>query len=344
MTRQPDVTFVVPNYNGAAYLRQTLESILAQRDPDFRVVMADNCSTDASIDIARSYHDDRLTVALADTHVSMSENWTRALGYIDTPYGVLAHSDDVYEPDYLAVMMPLIRGHGNAFAAHCKVAYIDEHGDGLDLPLETYKDRFWPDADPYCRPACDEAAWLRRGNYILAPAAIYRMEWVRAIGAFNPRFQFVPDWEYWLRGVFAGYQIAGTRRRLVKYRKHSRSLTSAAEASLSRYQEEIELLTWLAGRGFSAGCFPDPHPEYGLVGNTLMTEFADRLARGDAAGATRLAVFGRANIPRFRWSVRDLAMRCALGLGVAGGLALVRLRALYLRYLAAQPWGRTSRP
>src|SRR5260221_9513391 len=98
MTGPVDVTFVVPNYNGASFLRQTFEWILAQRDPDFQVVVADNCSTDGSVDIARSYHDDRLTVALATVHVSMSENWNRALGYVRTPYAVVAHADDMYEP------------------------------------------------------------------------------------------------------------------------------------------------------------------------------------------------------------------------------------------------------
>jgi glycosyltransferase involved in cell wall biosynthesis len=124
MTPPADVTFVVPNYNGAAFLRQTLESILAQRAPALHVVVADNCSTDASVDIARSYRDVRLTVALATLHVSMSENWNRALGYVRTPYAVLAHSDDLYEPDYLGVMLSLIQGRPNAFAAHCKVCLL----------------------------------------------------------------------------------------------------------------------------------------------------------------------------------------------------------------------------
>ena len=332
MTRPVDVTFVVPNYNGASFLGQMLESILAQRDPDFCVIVADNCSTDGSVDIARSYRDDRLSVVLAAAHVSMSENWNRALGYVRTPYAVVAHADDLYEPDYLGVMRPLIREHPNAFIAHCNVTNIDERGQELDLPLERYKTQFWPAVDPYCRPACEEARWLRKGNYLSAPSAIYRMECVQAIGMFNTRFQYVPDWEYWLRGVFAGYQIAGTRRKLVRYRKHSSSVTKAAEASLSRYEEELELLGWLAERGFSAGCFPVARPEYGLVSNTLMTEFADRLA-----------VFGRANIPGFRWSVLDIAARCAAGFGMAGGLALVWLRGLYLRYLTLPRRGRASR-
>jgi len=333
MADRPDVTFVIPNYNGASYLGQTIESLLAQRDRDFLLILADNRSTDASVDIARSYGDPRLSVALADRHVSMSENWNRAIGYVTTPYFVLAHADDLYEPDYLAVLLPMLRDRPNAFVAHCMVSNIDEQGTLLDLPLDTYKAHFYPAEDPYCRQPCEEAAWLRKGNYILAPAAMYRTDLVRAIGPFNTRFQFVPDWEYWLRGVFAGYQVAGTRQKLVRYRRHGLSLTRAAERNLSRYREEIELLEWLAPAGHAAGCFPVAAPDYGLVSNTLMSELADRLARGDAAGATRLAAFAREHVPGFRGSARDVAIRLTLPAGRLGGRALAWWRDRYLELL-----------
>ena len=333
MAPRPETTFVIPNYNGALYLRQTIESLLAQRASGFALILADNCSTDNSVAIARSYGDARLTIALADRHVSMSENWNRAIGYVDTPFFVLAHADDLYDPGYLSVMLPLLRDRPNAFVAHCMVANIDEQGARLDLPVDAYKRHFFPDADPYCRPACEEAVWLRKGNYILAPSAIYRSKLVDTIGLFNPRFQFVPDWEYWLRGVFAGYQIAGTRQKLVQYRRHASSLTKAAEKNLSRYEEEIELLEWLAPHGHAAGCFSTAQPDYGLVSNTLMSEFADRLARGDRDGAARLAAFARARIPGFRWSARDIAARTAGRVGTTGGRVLAWWRERYLDLL-----------
>ncbi len=333
MRHSAEVTFAVPNYNGARFLGDTLQSILGQRRQDFRVVLVDNASTDGSVDIAHSFRDERLTVVAHDTHVSMSENWNRALRIVRTPYAVLAHADDVYEPYYLESMVALLKAHANAFVAHCRTASIDERGDVLDAPMDRYKEHFWPDTDWYCRPSCEEAVWLRRGNYILAPAAMYRMAHAGAIGEFNTRYQFVPDWEYWLRGVFAGYQVAGTRRKLVRYRRHASSLTKAAEANLTRYQEEIELLGWLAVRGASAGCFATDRPDYTLVCNTIMSEVAERLARGDARGAARLVDFARARIPRFRSSRRDLALRLVLPLGIPGGRALLWLRDRYLRLL-----------
>jgi hypothetical protein len=63
------------------------------------------------------------------------------------------------------------------------------------------------------------------------------------------------------------------------------------------------------------GAFPVHDPYYGLVSNTLMSELSDRLARGDAAGAARLASFARDHVPGFRWSPRDLASRAGAGHG-----------------------------
>ncbi len=331
MPASPPVTFAVPVYNGERFLGRTLETILAQRTGNFRLVVVDNRSTDRSVDVARSFHDDRLQVALADTHVSMSANWNRALSHIGTPYGIIAHADDEYEQDYLGEMLPLIESYPDAFLAHCRVSNIDEHGSVVDLALEHYKEQFWPAGETYVRPPCEEAAWLRKGNYLSAPSAIFRMEHVRTIGSFEERYQYVTDWEYWLRGVFAGFRIVGTRHKLVRYRKHASSLTKAAETTLTRYMEEIELIEWLARRGFGAGCFTEDRPDYGLVSNTLMSELADRLAAGDRAGAATLAHFARQRIPRFAGSARDIALRGTLPFGVVGGRVLAWARELYVR-------------
>jgi hypothetical protein len=268
----------------------------------------------------------------------MSENWNRCIGYVETPYFVLAHSDDIYEPDYLSTMLPLLEGEPNAFMAHCRAFNIDEDSRVLDLPLEQYKLRFYPAHDPYCRTPCEEAGWLRQGNYFQAPAAIYRTELVRKVGPFNTTYQFVTDWEYCLRGVLAGYAMPATRRQLIRYRRHPGSLTTAFDVDLRKYREEIALLEWVAAAGHAAGCFPDTRPDYGLVLNTLISGIADRLASGDVAGASQLAAFARERVPGFRGSGRDRLAAVALRLGPAGGTLLASGRQAYLKLLT---WRRT---
>lgn len=52
---QPLVCVIVPNYNHAWYLRERIDSVLAQDYQDFEIILLDDCSTDGSRDIIKSY-------------------------------------------------------------------------------------------------------------------------------------------------------------------------------------------------------------------------------------------------------------------------------------------------
>lgn len=322
---------VVPVFNGAAYLAETLSSLLAQTIRGFRLVVLDNASTDGTPELAEKIGAGAVEVVRARTQVSMTENWNRAIDLADTPYFVLAHADDLYAPIYLETLLGLVERHEKAFLAHCSVTDVDESSRDIDSAIERYKDTFWPHVDPYEAGGCDRLKALRRGNFILAPSVIFRTAAVRQIGPFNEDYLFVPDWEYWIRGTLAGYTIVSTRERLVRYRRHAASMTSAHEKTLVRYREEIKLLTWLAAKGVDAGCFEEDERDFSLVANTLTSEFADRIARGDHASARSLLAFARAEVPGFRGSPRDWVLD-ATGLGgKPAGRILARLRDYLLR-------------
>jgi glycosyltransferase involved in cell wall biosynthesis len=304
------VTIAVPIYNGARFLAEAIQSLLAQSERRFRLICVDDASTDDSVRIASSFPDDRMIVIAADTHVSLAENWNRALDAVDTPYFVVAHQDDIYEPTYLATMLGVIGHFPRAFAVHCKASTIDESGHPSRLASGRYKETFWPSADPYEREPADEIAVLGRGNYVIAPSVLFRTSAARRIGSFDPSLQFVPDWQYWLRGLKLGFTLAGTHARLIRFRRHAWSATRATELSLRRYEEEIALLQWLEA------------PSFSLVEKTLISDFAARLAADDGEGARALLAFGQSHIPRFRGSVRSAVLRAVLPAGAAGGRLL----------------------
>ena len=327
------LTVLVPNYNTARYLPATLASLLAQSYSDFQLVVLDNVSTDGAAEAAEAIDDPRLRVIRADTHLDMVANWNRAIDLVQTPYFALCHSDDLYEPEYFELVLDLLQRHPDAFIAHCKVRTIDEHGEPVASAAERYKDSFWPPDDPYKRSQRDELAALRRGNYILMPAVIYRTDAVRQIGDFREQFNFAADWDYWLRGVLAGYSIVGTHRRLVRYRRHPEMTTRQTEVDLTRYRDEIAIPTWVAKAAHQAGLSRDDRPDYDITINALLSQFAGRLAEGDAAVAATLLDFAERNIPSFTTSAKGRAARIALRLGRPGGIALKMLESLYLRLL-----------
>jgi glycosyltransferase involved in cell wall biosynthesis len=327
------LTVLVPNFNTVRYLPLTLESLLAQTLQDFQLIVLDNVSTDGAAEAAEAIDDPRLQVIRADTHLGMADNWNRTAALVQTEYFALCHSDDLYEPEFLETLLHLLTGHPRAFVAHCKVSTIDEDGRPVSSPAEHYKESFWPADDPYERTGRDELAALRRGNYILMPAVMYRTAAFQQIGLFRPQFNFAADWDYWLRGVLAGHSIVGTHRRLVRYRRHPEMTTRQVEIDLTRYRDEIAIPTWVAKAAYDAGLADSDEPDYAITINALLSQFAQRLSRGDKEGARTLLDFATQNIPGFTQSAKGKAARRAFHLGRPGGLALKAAEAAYLQTL-----------
>src|SRR4029078_5759259 len=123
------------------------------------------------------------------------------------------------------------------------------------------------------------------GTFIVAPSVVFRTEAVRAIAALSA-LDFGPDWEYWLRGVLAGWTIAGTHRRLVRFRRHAATATRALERTFDRYREEIALHRWIEREAKLPAQFT-------TVSRILLSEIAASLANGDRARAAELLAFAR---------------------------------------------------
>ncbi|HKO56780.1 MAG TPA: glycosyltransferase, partial [Thermoanaerobaculia bacterium] len=266
----------LPTYNGARFLPEAIRSL-----PLDRLTVIDDASTDDTVAIAR-----RIGAKVVEntTRAGLTGNWNRALRMATAEAFVIAHQDDVYDASFLDAMTALLASRPRAFAAHAKSRYIDERGAAIDSPAARYKERFWPGDEPYERDPADELRALQGGNYIIAPSVIFRTAAVREIGAFDESYQFVPDWDYWVRGLLAGFTIAGTHARLVSWRRHAETATAAQERSLARYEEEVRILASLAERaGFA--------PRFEAVENTLLSDFAARLAAGDRDGARALLRF-----------------------------------------------------
>ena len=98
------VTVVVAVYNSERYLRQTLDSILAQTLQEIEIICVDDGSVDSSLSILKKYAclDDRLIV-LEQTEQSDGAGKARNLGLIHAhgQYLAFLDSDDFFEPDML---------------------------------------------------------------------------------------------------------------------------------------------------------------------------------------------------------------------------------------------------
>jgi glycosyltransferase involved in cell wall biosynthesis len=114
---EPLVSVVTPVYNTATYVRECIESVLNQTYGNWEYVIVDNCSSDGTLEIARSYEarDPRIRVVAADTFVGTAENANRALREMSASarYCKVLHADDWLFPECLERMVDLAEKNPN---------------------------------------------------------------------------------------------------------------------------------------------------------------------------------------------------------------------------------------
>ena len=94
---QADVTIFLPVYNGANYIQQAIDSVLAQSYTNWKFLIVDNCSTDNTAEICKPYlADSRFTYILNETNLGVHGNFHKALSLCDTTYFAYLSHDDIY--------------------------------------------------------------------------------------------------------------------------------------------------------------------------------------------------------------------------------------------------------
>jgi len=131
--QSPRVSIGLPVCNGEPYLRETLESLLAQTFTDFELVVSDNASTDQTEQICRKYtaKDKRIRYFRNETNLGAAENHNRVFRLSRGEYFKWAAADDVCAPEFLARCVAALDRDRDAVLAHTKVIRIDKQGKHL---------------------------------------------------------------------------------------------------------------------------------------------------------------------------------------------------------------------
>jgi glycosyltransferase involved in cell wall biosynthesis len=164
MTRHtPRVTIGMPVYNGEKFLKEAIDSIMAQSFEDFELIISDNASTDRTQEICRACmaRDKRIRYVRNEANIGVNRNFNRVFQLCSGEYFKWATADDVCHRNLVARCLEVLDGNQNAVLAYPKTRFIDETGRLLD----------WN--DPGWDLRSDDA--LERMRYV-----IYSGHWVNA--------------------------------------------------------------------------------------------------------------------------------------------------------------------
>jgi len=123
------VTIAIPTYNRAdRFLRPAIECALSQTWPELEVIVSDNCSTDDTTEVVRSYDDPRLRYVRQDANIGANNNFNFCVANATGAYFLLFHDDDAIDPDMVAECMAAADGRTDFGLIRTGTRLID--GDG----------------------------------------------------------------------------------------------------------------------------------------------------------------------------------------------------------------------
>lgn len=214
---RPLWSVMIPTYNCAHYLRETLERVLAQ-DPGSEIMqieVVDDCSTkDDPEAVVEELGKGRVQFFRQEKNVGSLKNFETCL---KRSQGVLVHQlhgDDRVVPGFYSKMQELFERYPEIGAAFCRHIFINSQGEYVSTsPLEVEESGILDN-------------WLYRiaqRNRIQTPSIVVKRAVYEDLGAFRS-VHYGEDWEMWVR-LASKYPVAFETTPLAEYRKHTTSIS-----------------------------------------------------------------------------------------------------------------------
>lgn len=225
----PLVSIIIPVYNGAYYLRDAIDSALAQTYSNCEVIVVNDGSTDCTEEICFSYGEKIRYYVKQNGGVATAVNL--GLEHMQGEYFCWLSHDDIYYPHKVEYSINALYRHGDMTAP------VFGDADIIDL----YKQRLirWLANDGHANVKLANGVYsllygVVNGNTVMLHRSVFEQ-----CGLFDPRLRTTQDYDMWFR-AFRGRELVYVNKPLVKYRIHTNQ-TGVTDLTHNAAQEELRL-------------------------------------------------------------------------------------------------------
>jgi glycosyl transferase family 2 len=220
---------IMPAYNAGRYVREAIDSILAQTFTDFDLLVIDDASTDDTLEHARSYRDPRVHVVARPVNGGLVAVLNQGLDLHKHRFIARMDADDRCAPDRFARQMQHLEAHPDIDLLGTQLEFFGVNPGRSALPTDH----------------ADIKAGLLFGSTfphatLMARSRVFEGE------RYSARVQHMEDLELWLRLVHR-HRFATLPEVLYAYRRHAAGVTLAFERTRSERLRTLlrEPLEWL---------------------------------------------------------------------------------------------------
>ena len=205
--KNPKVSIIIPVYNCEKYIRECVESALAQDYENLEIIVVDDGSTDATPQILKNFEGRIQCVRQENQGAATALN--NGLHFAQGSLVGWLSADDVYMPGKIKHQVEKFQGNSSLALVYTDWIMID--ADGRELK----------EVRASCPPSEKFVRTILKGNFINGSTVLIRKECFERAGYFDVNLQANVDIDMWFRLLKYGYQFGHVPKPLLKYRWHS---------------------------------------------------------------------------------------------------------------------------
>ena len=237
----------LPFYGDVAFMKQTVQSILNQSDPNWRLVVVDDGYPDDTIPSwFESLKDERIEYQRNVKNLGANGNFQKCLGLLSAEYCLVMGADDFLEPNFVERINELISSNPGMSMIHPGVKVIDENNELISTRSDQVKKTIRESQSSSTVLSGEPLAKsLMKGNWMYFPSIVWKTKTIQDIG-FRPGFHVCQDLGLAMDLIMQGGEMALIEDEIFRYRRHQESDSSVKAINGERFKDERHFFAVMA--------------------------------------------------------------------------------------------------
>lgn len=209
--KNPEISVLLPAYNSAKYIKESVLSILKQSYKDFELIIINDGSTDKTMKVVSELQDERIVLINNSKNLGVSKSLNLGLKIAKGKYIARCDSDDVNDLDRFKKQRIFLKKNKKYVLVGSNAFLINKNGEIIGV-------KKYPESDKELRKK------LIIRNQILHPSVFYRKAVAMKVGGYSNFLNGAEDYDFFLKLSQFG-KLCNLQENLVKRRIHDQVIT-----------------------------------------------------------------------------------------------------------------------
>lgn len=213
------ISIVTASYNYQNYIKETIQSVLDQTYSDWELIIVDDCSTDNSVDVIKSFSDDRIKLFINEKNLGLAQTVKRGVECATGDWIVFLESDDLITSDNIEKKVEIVKKYSDLNLIFNDCEFFGDENKVRDFSIALKKTRALLKKKNYPQNMFYNF-YLSNKIFTFSSVMAKREDLLKI--SYTPPIDSLLDWWLWVQLAYIGkfYYIS---EKLTKWRLHTDS-------------------------------------------------------------------------------------------------------------------------